>query len=42
MGLIGVLAEKLGKEELPLFAVIAREIWRRRNEVLHGGVCCGN
>jgi hypothetical protein len=38
MGLIGVLAEKLGREELPLFAVIAREIWRRRNEVLHGGV----
>jgi ribonuclease HI len=26
------------KEELPLFAWIAREIWRRRNEVLHGGV----
>jgi hypothetical protein len=37
-GLIGVLAEKLGKEELPLFVAIAREIWRRRNEVLHGRV----
>jgi hypothetical protein len=38
MRLIGDLAEKLGREDLFLFAVTAREIWSRRNVVLHGGV----
>jgi ribonuclease HI len=38
MGLIGELVEKLGREDLFLFAVTTREIWRRRNVVLHGGV----
>ena len=38
MGLIGELAEKLGREDLFLFVVTAREIWQRRSKVLQGGV----
>jgi hypothetical protein len=36
MGLIGALADKLSRDDLFLFAMTAREIWRRRNVVLHG------
>jgi ribonuclease HI len=38
MVLVGDLADTLSRGELFLFAVTAKEIWRRRNVVLHGGV----
>jgi hypothetical protein len=38
IGLLEELMEKTTEENVNLFAEIAREIWKRRNTVLHGGV----
>jgi hypothetical protein len=38
MELVGELADTLSRSDLFLFVVTTREIWQRRNVVLHGGV----
>jgi hypothetical protein len=38
VGLFEEIMENLGEENLLIFAVTAKEIWQRRNLVLHGGV----
>lgn len=35
--LVEELSGKLSDEDLGIFAVISKGIWKRRNEVIHGG-----